>query len=310
VAFARVQLTVNKTTNKHAYHQAPVASSINTATHLDETVSTIRIASSSHSRLLPRPTEATDICTHLRHSRFFIHPALHIIHKSDHTKIQIDMAPPACLRFEIPNKHGCLPPSGCAYPRNKKEPKIAIGDKSLGPFAAALLVKDEQLVEILSEITSRSATLKAWFAHRLKTKGTKTKSPVWGLIWNTLQSKGAAWTAQYKRGGFQGIQWEFQAPASKIDLWAYTLCVLYCNVNDNLDCNEGTADTFHWHKYYYEAEGKYFLLYSLMKCCNLVLNPGHQNTIFRPTNPRGEAYWRETCGGQIGMAAEDFMDGE
>lgn len=167
-------------------------------------------------------------------------------------------------------------------------------------------------MEILSEITSRSATLKAWFAFRLKTRGNMTlgaKVPQWRLVWDILQRKGAAWTAQYKRGGFQGLQWELQEPTSKIDLWAYTLCVLYCNVHDDPDLNEEVG-ALEWHKYYYEAEGKYFLLYSLMKCCNLVLNPGYQNTIFRPTNARSVVYWRETCGGRIGIAAEEFMDGE
>lgn len=182
--------------------------------------------------------------------------------------------------------------------------------KTAGRFEAALLVKNEQLIEVVAELTSHSATMKAWFALRLKTKGKSSKPPEWAFIWSLIQRHGTAWTALYKKGSFHTSQWEIQEPASKLDLWAYTLCVLYCNVQDNPNGDEERVNGIKWHEYYYESEGKYFLLFTLLKYLTPALNSGQSTSIFRPKNTKVVPYWLETCGGRIGEAAQMFMDGE
>lgn len=173
------------------------------------------------------------------------------------------------------NKHGCLPPRGCTLPSDSRLPQVATGHEGKGSYEAAFLVKSKEydLYEILAATVGVLATLKAWFAYKLRTRAIKDgfleqnalldlpmRMPDWQTVWNLLQEKGPVWTEQYHKRGPRANPWEVEPSLSALDLFAHVLIVLTLHIDTNMELDsEGTrCHGFKWHQYYYEDEGKYF----------------------------------------------------
>jgi hypothetical protein len=220
-----------------------------------------------------------------------------------------------------PNKHGCLPPRGCALPCVPSLPQVATGYQGKGSYEAAFFVSDGELYEAFSATVVSCATLKAWFAYRLRARAVKDglaqqdamldfqlKLPAWHTVWSLIQEKGAVWTEQYKKHGLSVNPWELESPISALDLFARVLIVLACNITANSDPEEPPSSGFRWHQYYYEDEGRFFLLYGLMTHLNTMNAPSL--SIYEPSDANQRRWWSRFCGSRINQAAKDYMRGE
>lgn len=225
------------------------------------------------------------------------------------------------------NKHGCLPPRGCTLPSDSRLPQVATGHEGKGSYEAAFLVKSKEydLYEILAATVGVLATLKAWFAYKLRTRAIKDgfleqnalldlpmRMPDWQTVWNLLQEKGPVWTEQYHKRGPRANPWEVEPSLSALDLFAHVLIVLTLHIDTNMELDsEGTrCHGFKWHQYYYEDEGKYFLLYNFMSHLNTISSPKGRTSIYKPTEPNKLGAWMMTDGYHIHTAAKDYMKGE
>jgi hypothetical protein len=90
------------------------------------------------------------------------------------------------------------------------------------------------------------------------------------------------------------------------------LIVLHCHITANSELvSEGTPRRgFKWHQYYYEDEGKYFLLYRFVSYVNTMISPSQNMSIHKPTDPNKLRSWVVTQGCQMHTAAQGYMKGE
>ena len=232
---------------------------------------------------------------------------------------------PSLKQTPTPNKHGCLPPRGCTLPSDSRLPQVAIGNEDKASYEAAFLMKHD-LYKTFAATVGSFATLKAWFAYRLRTQAIKegflkqdvllyisTKTPGWQTVWTLLQEKGQVWTEQHKTQGSQANPWEVQPSLSALDLFAHLLVVLKLHTDSNVGLeSEGTpCHQFKWHQYYYEDEGKYFLLYRFMTyLITLMISPKSTMCIYRPTDGDKYISWMGTYGWQIHLEAKSYLRGE
>jgi tryptophan 2,3-dioxygenase len=126
------------------------------------------------------------------------------------------------------NKHGCIPPLGCKpLYYGKDHPRVAVGSE-ICSFEAAFLT--DKLYDDFAHAVDSCATLKAWFALKLRMQETKDelskqgclvdiqfKSHDWRRVWNMIQDKEPAWAEQYKRPGPESNLWELPKPASALE---------------------------------------------------------------------------------------------
>jgi hypothetical protein len=229
------------------------------------------------------------------------------------------------IQIQDLNSRGCPPPPGHIPARGNEEPEIAVGNSEQF-FEAAFLVKDDQLLGILSELVLESASLKAWFALHLRSVVYRsrvverpiheelTKAPEWELVWYTIQQQEVTWAGRYKDSAVQVSEWGVHEPASKIDLWACAMFVLKQHVQNSPDDTAEGVASYTWHEYYYESEGKYFLLYNLLRFvadnCLEDFRDGcesRDNSLL--TNERYDN-WKEEYGDCIESAVEDFRKRE
>lgn len=225
------------------------------------------------------------------------------------------------------NKHGCLPPRGCTLPSGLRYPQVAIGNDDKASYEAAFLIDTDEhdLYKTFAATVGSFATLKAWFAYRLRTQAIKdgfleqdallyisTKTPSWQTVWTLLQEKGQVWTEQHKTLGSQADPWEVQPSLSALDLFAHVLVVLKVHIDSNRGLeSEGTpCHQFKWHQYYYEEEGKYFFLYHFMTYLITLTSPKSTMCIYRPTDRDKRTSWVGTCGWQIYVHARSYLKGE
>jgi hypothetical protein len=213
------------------------------------------------------------------------------------------------------NRQGRLSPLGCTFSADSSHPRVAVGDEAKDPYEHAFLLKTDELEQILPNVINQSASLKAWVAYRLKTKGLKEKCdlearvPTWERVWDVFQEKGVVWTTQYERIVLQTTQWEFEQPNSTLDLLASALVVLYCKVQENTIAADQGVRGLKWHPYYYEEAGKFFLLYRFIRCVNSLLGPNRSTSIHPPIDVSKMAAWRHSPGYLIRQASRDFMKG-
>lgn len=234
---------------------------------------------------------------------------------------------PGLKQTHTPNRRGCLPPRGCTLPSDSRLPQVATGNEGKGSYEAAFLVDTDNydLYGTFAATVGVFETLKAWFAYRLRVQAIKnglveqktlldlpTKLPDWQTVWNLIQAKGPVWTEQYKQRALQQNPWEVQSSLSALDLFAHVLVVLQWHITANVELvSEGTpCRGFKWHQYYYEDEGKYFLLYCFMSYLNTIMSPNRAMCIYRPTDPDKLASWMRTCGFSIHLAAQNYLKSE
>jgi hypothetical protein len=223
-----------------------------------------------------------------------------------------------------PNKHGCLPPRGCALPLGSRLPQVATGYEGKSSYEAAFLVESGKLYEAFSAAIVSCATLKAWFAYKIRARAIRDglakqnamldfqlKLPEWQTVWKLIREKGAVWTVQYKEQGLNVNPWELQStcsPISALDLFTQVLIVLACNTTANSDAEETPSSGFRWHQYYYEDEGRLFLLYGFMTHLNTM--NAQSLTIYEPSDANSRSWWMRFSGYQINQAAKSYMEGE
>lgn len=205
-------------------------------------------------------------------------------------------------------------PQASMYYHTRATLKSPLEKMRVGSYEAALSVSS--LERSMLSMVRKSATLKAWFAFKLKipdlreTHYLESKTPTWERVWELIQQKGAEWMALGERQGLQRNQWEIDEPASILDLFMYTLVVLYCRVEDNTNSTGEATRGFEWHDYYYEHEGKFFLLYRFLLYHTRLFLPGRANSIQPPLNPAKLPTWQQSYGCRIRQASETFMEGE
>jgi len=216
------------------------------------------------------------------------------------------------VRLRDRNINGQRPPSGCTLTCAAHEPKVAVPQKSLGPWEASLLTHDKHLIAMLASVVHESATLKTWFAFWIKTGNFQRRGNVslWTPVWSLIRDKGAMWVARYDSCVSRETQWEFGEPTTIVELWARTLCAIYCNVKDNPSGDEERVHGLTWHPYYYEPEGRYFLLYKLLKFVMHHLGVHKSETVFYPTDPDRVFAWPRSYAGQIRRSTDQFVLGE
>lgn len=234
---------------------------------------------------------------------------------------------PSQKQTPTPNKHGCLPPRGCTIPSDSRLPQVATGHEGKASYEAAFLVDTDghDLYKTFAATVGSFATLKAWFAYRIRTQAIKdglseqnalldlpTKLPDWQTVWNLIQEKGVVWTEQYRTQGPQINPWEVHPSLSALDLFAHVLIVLASHIKKNaqLESEGKMCRGFKWHQYYYEDEGKYFLLYRFMSYLNTIISPNRTMCIYRPTDADKSTLWLGTCGWKIHLAAQSYLRGE
>jgi hypothetical protein len=224
-----------------------------------------------------------------------------------------------------PNKHGCLPPLGCTLPNHPDHPQVATGNEGKASYEAAFLVETDELYEAFSATVLSCATLKAWFAYRLRAQAIRDgltqqnamldlqlKLPAWQAVWSLVEEKGAVWTEQYKKRGPEINPWELQSPWSPIsvlDLFAHVLVVLAFSITANSDAAQTPASGLRWHQYYYEDEGKFFLLYRFMAYLNTIITSGRAMSIYEPSDLSKRRSWVGSYGYRIHKAAKSYMKG-
>jgi hypothetical protein len=226
-------------------------------------------------------------------------------------------------RTPVPNKHGCLPPSGCTLPTEPGLPQVAIGNEGKSSYEAAFLVEADELYDTFATMVASIATLKAWFAYRLRTQAIKDgfpeqdtlldlqlKLPSWPKVWELIREKGRIWSEQYQKRGPRINPWELQSPISTLELFVHVLIVLSSHISANSDPEKAASSGFKWHQYYYEDKGKYFLLYRFMSHLNIVFAPNRSISIYEPSDPDKRRSWIGSCGYRIHRAAKAFMNGE
>ena len=227
---------------------------------------------------------------------------------------------------QTPNKHGCFPPPGCTLPTHPDQPRVAIGNEGKASYEAAFLIEDDELYEAFSATVVSCATLKAWFAYRIRAQAIRDglakqdamldlqlKLPVWEAVWSLVQEKGAIWTDQYTKRGPEINPWELQSPWSPIsalDLFAHVLVVLAFKITANSNTAQTPPSGLRWHHYYYEDEGKYFLLYRFMTYLNIIMTPSRSMSIYEPSDPSKRRSWVGSCGYRIHKSAKNYMKGE
>ena len=231
--------------------------------------------------------------------------------------ILVTMPPPQSLvQLQDPNKHGCLPPLGCILPsRSSGDPSVATGEHTAGPFEYVLLIENKTFKEVFAEVIIGSATLKAWFAFRLKIeapRGSHVKLSRWSTVWSAITANFDQWSMQYPVGHqFPATQWELQMPQDIPEMHAMSLFMLYRAVAPNEAGNRLHGISPKWHPYYYEDEGKFFLLHRLLCFLNSQTSGTRSMTIFgRLRNNTGYTQeWLESAGGRIALACQKFMEG-
>lgn len=223
-----------------------------------------------------------------------------------------------------PDKHGCFPPRGFTLPRGSRLPQVATGNEDKASYEATFLVESGKLYEVFAATAASCATLKAWFAYKIRARAIRDglakqnamldfqlKLPDWQTVWKLIQEKGAVWTEQYQKEGLNVNPWELQSscsPISALDLFAQVLIVLACNTTANSDPEETPSSGFRWHQYYYEDEGRFFLLYGFMTHLNTMNS--QSLTIYEPSDPNSRKWWMRFCGHRINQAAKSYMKGE
>lgn len=139
------------------------------------------------------------------------------------------------------------------------------------------------------------------------------KMPVWEAVWSLIQEKGAVWTEQYKKRGSEINPWELQSPWSPIsalDLFAHVLVVLAFSITANSDAARTPSSGLRWHQYYYEDEGKFFLLYRFMTYLNTIITSGRAMSIYEPSDSVKRRSWVGSYGYRIHQAAKGYMKGK
>jgi len=109
---------------------------------------------------------------------------------------------PDLKQAQIPNNHGCLTPPGCTLPSERWLPRVAVGNEGKGSFEAAFLVENNKLYETFANTVTSTATLKAWFACRLRAQAIEDgflkhdtllelqiKLPWWPKVWRLIRER-------------------------------------------------------------------------------------------------------------------------
>jgi hypothetical protein len=230
---------------------------------------------------------------------------------------------PRPTQTPLPNKHGCLPPSGFKVPAESGIPQVAIGNEGKSSYEAAFLVETDKLLETFSTTVASIATLKAWFAYRLRAHAIKDsflkqdtlldvqlKLPSWQTAWSLVRKKGEIWTKQYQTRGLTINPWELQPNISAEGLFAQVVVVLAFHITANSDTETPASGGFKWHQYYYEDNGRYFLLHRFMSYLNVVFASNRSVSFYEPSDVDKRRLWVGSCGYQIHRAAKAYMRGE
>lgn len=218
----------------------------------------------------------------------------------------------------IRNKHGCLAPEGCKLPRDQLHPQVAFGDEIAGPYEATFRVGPGDLERLLSDIVQHSWTLKAWFAYKITVKGLRDKCdveprlPTWERVSDLIRRSRSRWESMYqarKQERTLTTQWEIEEPQSTLQLFAFALTVLARNIKSRSASTAPGVRRLTWHDYYYENEGKLFVLYHFMQYQHRLFGPNRPQSIHRPNSPAKVAKWESSYGYKIHQAAESFVEG-
>jgi hypothetical protein len=140
-----------------------------------------------------------------------------------------------------PNRYGFLPPAGCIVcGKDGSALNVTTPRDQKILWEQSLLIEDESLEPIITQLVQRSATLKARFAFRLSTSevrvGRQVSSAVhWNRAWELIKQHEATWIEQLEDSEDGANRWEMGQPHSIAELHARVLVVLRQNVQDNND---------------------------------------------------------------------------
>lgn len=217
-----------------------------------------------------------------------------------------------------PNQHGIFPPKGCSIFGADATALQVATPLTKGAFEQSLLVNKGKgsLDSIVTQLVQQSATLKAWFALRLKSsthqRGQGISCARWDSVWALIQESKATWIAQYHGSENRAVQWEMGRPLSLAELQARVFLVLYQKIQENREGDLESTLGFKWHPYYYEEVGIYFLLHQFLIFLRKQTGDNYTMSIFRPLgrsaqdDQRREA-WEQTPGFQVCKMSEQFM---
>lgn len=212
------------------------------------------------------------------------------------------------------NENGDLPPLGCKKP-GKGLPQVSV-PKNKEHFEHAFLIEKNRLERIVTPIILDSVTLVAWFTLKLpqvrQTVSGSSNLPQWNQVWTVIEEQKAMLEEQYDSNESEGslaTQWELKPPVTLNELYAYAMYVLFRKASEDPGEDEGLK----WHKYYYEDEGKFYLIYQFLNFLSKYSTGLGAMQFDRPsesTHQSAHARWPTTGGGKIRTAADKFFSSE
>lgn len=208
------------------------------------------------------------------------------------------------------------PPNHCVLQSRPDLPKVAVPSDSKKGFENAFLVTTNTLQDLVETLVNGSATLKAWFALKLRHVGVKGQSakrfiaPQWGPIWALVKQQEAAWNIQYIGSDHSPRLWGLHEPSSVGELYALAMFVLYHKTQFNPGEDERRLIRLKWHGYYCCDMRKFFLLYEFLVFLDFYCIGEGAIQIDRPIKNEKLPAWNNSRGGRMHSAAQNLQISE